>query len=137
MATPIKRFLANVLDSGLFVILFMISTSFIRLVVGVPPTVVSVIHIVLQLLLLAYILIQLVFMAGGRSIGKKACGIKVVKKGNKDKVNLGIMIIRETVGKAISGLVFSLGFIWILIDSDNQGWHDKLMSTVVVEDTHQ
>lgn len=43
------------------------------------------------------------------------------------------MLIREWIGKAISGLLLSLGFLWILFDRDKQGWHDKLMSTYVVE----
>jgi len=45
-----------------------------------------------------------------------------------------IMLIREWIGKAIiSGMIFSLGFLWILFDRDNQGWHDKLVSTYVVD----
>lgn len=43
------------------------------------------------------------------------------------------MLIRESIGKAISGLIFSLGYLWILFDRDKQGWHDKLVSTYVVE----
>ena len=42
------------------------------------------------------------------------------------------LLIREWIGKSISALVLSLGFLWILIDKENQGWHDKLMSTYVV-----
>ena len=41
------------------------------------------------------------------------------------------MRLREWIGKWISGLVLSLGFLWILFDTDNQGWHDTLMSTYV------
>ena len=43
------------------------------------------------------------------------------------------MLIRELIGKAISGMILLLGFLWILFDQDNQGWHDKLVSTYVVE----
>ena len=43
------------------------------------------------------------------------------------------MLIRESIGKTISGMALSLGFLWILFDQDNQGWHDKLMNTYVVE----
>ena len=41
------------------------------------------------------------------------------------------MLLREWIGKWISGLILLLGFLWILFDKDNQGWHDKLMSTYV------
>jgi uncharacterized RDD family membrane protein YckC len=46
----------------------------------------------------------------------------------------GRMLVREWIGKWISGIVFGLGYIWILLDKANQGWHDKLVSTFVVED---
>ncbi len=36
------------------------------------------------------------------------------------------------IGKLVSAAVLSLGFVWILIDKENQGWHDKLMRTFVV-----
>jgi hypothetical protein len=36
------------------------------------------------------------------------------------------------VGYLVSGIVMSLGFIWILFDRKRQGWHDKLARTYVV-----
>ena len=42
------------------------------------------------------------------------------------------MLIREWIEKVISGLILSLGFLWILFARDNQGWHDKLLGTYVV-----
>ncbi len=38
---------------------------------------------------------------------------------------------RETLGKTISASVLGLGFIWVLLDKDNQGWHDKLVTSIV------
>ena len=43
------------------------------------------------------------------------------------------MLGREWIGKWISGLIFLLGYVWILIDKENQGWHDKILATYVVE----
>jgi len=43
------------------------------------------------------------------------------------------MLFREWIGKWISALVFLAGFLWIILDKENQGWHDKLASTYVVE----
>ena len=54
-------------------------------------------------------------------------------KENGSKANFFTMLIREWIGYSISGLILSLGFLWILFDRDNQGWHEKLMSTYVVE----
>lgn len=36
-------------------------------------------------------------------------------------------------GMWISSLVLWLGFLWILIDKNNQGWHDKMAGCYVVK----
>ena len=59
-------------------------------------------------------------------------GMRVIKE-DGSSAGFGTMLIREWIGKLISAMIFSLGFIWILIDKDKQGWHDKLMSTYVVQ----
>lgn len=68
----------------------------------------------------------------GQSPGKKAIGIKIVRV-DGSSLGFGGMLIREIVGKFVSGLVVYLGFIWILFDSQRQGWHDKIASTYVVK----
>ncbi len=45
-----------------------------------------------------------------------------------------MMLFRELIGKIISYMIFCLGFIWILIDKDSQGWHDKLIGSIVCYD---
>lgn len=67
----------------------------------------------------------------GQSVGMKLVGIKVVdeKGGLLSFLNAGL---RGTVGYWLSGLFFSLGFIWAAIDAEKQGWHDKLFRTHVV-----
>lgn len=42
------------------------------------------------------------------------------------------MILREVIGKFVSGLVLGIGFFWAIWDKDNQTWHDKIAGTVVV-----
>ena len=42
------------------------------------------------------------------------------------------MLVRETVGKFVSGLILSLGYLWLLWDPDRQTWHDKIVSTVIM-----
>jgi uncharacterized RDD family membrane protein YckC len=68
----------------------------------------------------------------GTSFGKRRLGLVAVNKETGVPLTGGYMFLRETIGKAISGLILSLGYIWILIDKDKQGWHDKLCSSVVV-----
>jgi len=41
--------------------------------------------------------------------------------------------MRELIGKYISGFILCLGYIWILIDADSQGWHDKFVGSIVVD----
>lgn len=71
------------------------------------------------------------FATRGTTPGKWLLGMRVVTEDGRTAGFL-TMLIREWVGKVISGLILMLGFLWILLDRDKQGWHDKLMSTFVV-----
>lgn len=82
-------------------------------------------------LFVAYAIWALVLFSRGATPGKKLLGMRVIKKDGHPAGFL-TMLIREWVGKWISGLILGLGFLWILFDRDNQGWHDKLMSTYVI-----
>ena len=68
----------------------------------------------------------------GQTPGKMAVGIKVVDvQGNRP--TLRIAALREVLGKVISTVVLFLGFLWIDIDKQKQGWHDKIADTYVVK----
>jgi uncharacterized RDD family membrane protein YckC len=67
----------------------------------------------------------------GQTIGKKVMGVKVVTT-DGELVGVGKAILR-IIGYAISGIVFYLGFIWIIFDSEKQGWHDKIAGTYVIK----
>ncbi len=60
-------------------------------------------------------------------------GLHVAKE-NGERAGFFTMLIREVIGKFISSLVLGLGFLWIVLDKEKQGWHDKLMSTYVVQE---
>lgn len=80
------------------------------------------------LLSLAYFVVF--WATTGQTLGKMAMGIKVVGI-DGTPISWGKAILRY-IGYIISGLVLALGFIWIAFDSQRQGWHDKIASTVVV-----
>jgi uncharacterized RDD family membrane protein YckC len=40
--------------------------------------------------------------------------------------------LRETIGKALSAVLFLLGFLWVGFDVRKQGWHDKIAETYVI-----
>ena len=73
----------------------------------------------------------MLFATEGMTPGKYLLGLRVIKE-DGSVAGFLTMLIREWVGKWISSFVLSLGFLWILLDKENQGWHDKLMNTYVV-----
>jgi uncharacterized RDD family membrane protein YckC len=141
IAPPAKRLLAHIIDNILFFGIF----SYRLLIGGFPlfikwivsdsiyiPTIIVIISSILPILLFCFA--QLYLLKDGQSIGKKILNIKVVSRNNYNNIGLGMKILRETIGKFISSSICSLGYIWILIDESNQGWHDKLVNSLVIDD---
>lgn len=89
--------------------------------------------IISLILSIAYVVIQLVFFNKSKTIGKAALGLEVVSSRDGEPIGFWKMLFREWFVKAASGSVFLLGFIWILIDERNRGWHDKILDTYVVD----
>jgi uncharacterized RDD family membrane protein YckC len=75
--------------------------------------------------------LQLYLWSQGMSIGKWILGMQVVREDGRP-AGFGTMLVRELIGKTLSAIVFYLGFIWVLLDREHQGWHDKLVRTWVV-----
>lgn len=69
---------------------------------------------------------------GGQTPGMRMMGIRVVRDRDGGPVTGGQAILR-LIGYYVSGTVFWLGFIWVLIDKRRRGWHDLIAGTVVVE----
>jgi signal peptidase I len=69
-------------------------------------------------------------------LGKRWLKLKVVNTPYQ-KVSLGKAILRESIGKFLSGILFSLGYFTSLIDKQKQTWHDKIAKTYVVSVTPQ
>ena len=68
----------------------------------------------------------------GQTIGKKTLGIRVYDfRGGGGQIGYGRALVRSLV-KYISGLVFLLGYLWMLWDKEKQCWHDKAAGDVVV-----
>jgi uncharacterized RDD family membrane protein YckC len=67
----------------------------------------------------------------GQTIGGRAASVRVVD------ANTGALIgipraIGRNVARILSGLVFGLGYLWMLWDPRKQTWHDKIAGSVVV-----
>mgnify|MGYP001232368856 CR=1 FL=1 len=72
------------------------------------------------------------FFGKGQTPGMKLVEIKLIRTDGVHPVGYKKGFFRW-VGMEISGMVLLLGYIWILIDKKNQGWHDKIAGTYVVK----
>jgi len=66
----------------------------------------------------------------GYSLGKKVFNLRIEKE-DGSKLDIVDVVLREILGKFVSGLVLGLGFLLIVIDAKKQGLHDKIAHTVV------
>lgn len=133
IAAPARRLLACVMDVVLFLLCFFILTTasyMLNRTYGIAPFL--LLGISLNVSIVTFLAVQLCFWEKGTSWGKYKMKLTVVHKETGAKLSVGHMFLRETIGKWISGLILALGYIWILMDQNNQGWHDKLCSCVVV-----
>ena len=61
-------------------------------------------------------------------------GVRVVDADTGAIIGIPRAIVRNLV-RIVSGLVFGLGYLWMLWDPRKQTWHDKAANTVVVRTT--
>ncbi len=140
LASPVKRLAAFALDVSIPVI-FLFSSVFAAgagAVIaedsgGDAGTAGSIGASTLLFLLVAYWVVALNLFSKGTTPGKKLLGMRVVKNSG-EKAGFLTMLLRETIGRMISGIAFTLGYLWILFDKENQAWHDKFASTYVVSE---
>ncbi len=112
------RFVSSIIDSFILMIIGSIF-AFIPYAGSVLPAILSILYFTY-------------FFGNGQTFGMKAMKIKLI--GTKGEYPIGYKkgFIRWA-GMLVSGAVIGLGYIWILIDKDKQGWHDKIADTYVVE----
>jgi uncharacterized RDD family membrane protein YckC len=67
----------------------------------------------------------------GQTIGKRALGIRVIDFKAGGPIGYGRGLVR-TIARYLSGLVFFLGYLWMLWDREKQTWQDKAAGSVVV-----
>ena len=89
--------------------------------------------IIAILLSIAYVAVQMVFYSRSKTLGKAVLGLQVVSSKDGRPIGFWKMLFREWFVKSASGSVFMLGFIWVLIDEKNRGWHDKILDTYVID----
>ena len=72
----------------------------------------------------------LFWSTSGQTVGHKAMGLRVVRTDGA-KLDLRTGMLRWT-GTVISGLLLCLGYLWVAVDRQKQGWHDKIAHTYVL-----
>ncbi|MGW8313084.1 MAG: RDD family protein [Desulfuromonadales bacterium] len=75
-----------------------------------------------------------VFFVGycGQTPGKMALRIKVIRT-DGSAVSYGRAVLREVIGKFISGILLGIGYLMVAFDSQKQGLHDKMADTYVIK----
>lgn len=66
----------------------------------------------------------------GQTLGKWLVGIRIIQT-SFAPVSVFHILKRHLIGYPLS-MIFGLGFLWMLWDRRQQGWHDKLAHTLVV-----
>jgi uncharacterized RDD family membrane protein YckC len=127
LASPLKRFFAVAIDS--VVPAFGTGMS-IRLGIDVGLAASGVVR---TIAVIAWAVWSMMLFSNGMTPGKWMLGLYVIDESG-DTAGLFRMLIREYVCKPLVTLPFMLGIAWVLVDKNNQGWHDKLVKTYVVED---
>ena len=126
-AMVVIAILFGVLLAGLFSITSGSDSFFLAALAGTVGVMVWFTILILQFLYFGYY-----WSKSGQSIGMKLTGIKVVRQ-DGTLMSYVRAALRGTFGYWVSGLVFSLGYIWAAFDSEKEAWHDKIFDTWVVE----
>lgn len=89
--------------------------------------------VIVSVLTLLLFVLNFIVLAGsnGQSAGMRILGIRIARTDGRP-FTLKDAVIRHLIGYPLSMAGFFLGFLWMLWDPRQQGWHDKLARTVVV-----
>ncbi len=128
------RFGALLIDGFLFVPLYILIGYLVTPDAGLLPVRLSfAANILLLLLWWGYNIFFL--WKYQATLGKRFLGIKIIDNEGRTP-NLKSIIIRETIGKIVSGIVFNLGYLWVIFNKHKLAWHDKIAHTRAVKVRH-
>lgn len=119
-----ERLLALIIDE---IILFVITVIFSLFLSQIADNLTNLIFWVLSIAYGTFFIWK-----SGSTPGKKLLKIKVVNS-SYQPLGLGASLLRESIGKLLSGIIFNLGYLWVLINGKRQAWHDKLAKSFVVK----
>jgi uncharacterized RDD family membrane protein YckC len=80
---------------------------------------------------LVYFVIFWSRLGGGRTLGMRLLGLRLVEERAGATPEIGTALVRW-LGLWLSFAVCFVGVIWVAFDSRHQGWHDKIARTLVI-----
>ncbi len=120
------RFVAYLIDGVILYVVNIILGFVFGMMGDAGSTIGSVVALLVSIGYFLYF-----WTTSGQTIGHSIMKLKVVTTdGGKLDVTKAIM---RYVGYIISGIVIGIGFLWVLFDTNKQGWHDKIAGTHVVK----
>ncbi|HKL48642.1 MAG TPA: RDD family protein [Desulfuromonadales bacterium] len=70
----------------------------------------------------------------GQTLGKKVCGIRVIRSsGQRGSIGFWRALLREIIGKWLSGLLFGIGYLMAAFHKQKQALHDLVAGTYVTK----
>lgn len=113
---------------AMMVFTFAVTAASRRSVVGSNSDLLLVAGLTVLLLILNFVVLA---GAGGQTAGMRILGIYIIRV-DGTPFTLKHAAVRHLIGYPLSMLSLFLGFLWMLWDPRQQGWHDKLARTIVV-----
>jgi uncharacterized RDD family membrane protein YckC len=113
---------------AIMVFTFAVTAASRRSVVGSNTDLLIVAGLTLLLLVLNFVVLAGI---GGQTAGMRILGIYIVRVDGRP-FTMRQATLRHLIGYPLSTAAFFLGFLWMLWDPRQQGWHDKLARTIVV-----
>jgi len=132
------RFVAYFIDAALVFIVQLVLGFLLGLILGMTTNMTNegqtALSIVSGLLGAAISFAYGVFFIGycGQTPGKMALRIKVIRTNGTD-MTYGRAVLREILGKFVSGILLGIGYLMVAFDSQKQGLHDKIADTYVIK----
>jgi uncharacterized RDD family membrane protein YckC len=115
---------------GINILMFIVTIVLRMISVGSVAGTVIVFSSMISLIL-TFLYYCLLTHYKGATYGKMFMGIEVRSVDNQ-RLSLSKVIIRETIGKIVSSIIFCIGYIMVAFTEKKQGLHDLMASSVVV-----
>jgi uncharacterized RDD family membrane protein YckC len=113
---------------AIMVFTFVVTAASKRSVVGSNTDLLIVAGLTLLLFVLNFVVLA---GTGGQTAGMRILGIYIVRVDGRP-FTMKQALLRHMIGYPLSTAALFLGFLWMLWDPRQQGWHDKLARTIVV-----